>query len=142
MVKWDLQNSNPSATGGCQSGDCVACKDGRGRGGPCRKSSVLYEYTCQQCPAEGQAVYLGETARNLYSRGREHGSNYQRGNQESFMRKHQQEMHSGMEAEFSAKVLCSFKDCLSRQIADGVYIRRAEWHQPSLWKVRSELCRE
>ena len=56
-----------------------------------------------------------------------------------------------MEADFSAKVLSSYKDCLSRQIAEGVTIRRcekkilnskAEWHQPALWKVRSELSKE
>ena len=30
MVKWDLQKSNPTATGG----DCPACKEGSGKGGP------------------------------------------------------------------------------------------------------------
>ena len=43
------------------------------------------------------------------------------------------------------------KDCLTRQLSEGVHIRRceeevlnskAEWHQPALWKVTSELCRE
>ena len=151
MIKWNLQNTNQSSTGGCQSGDCQACKEGRGKGGPCRKSSVLYEFTCQQCPADSQAVYIGETARNLYTRGREHTSNYQKRQKESFIQKHQVDTHNGMEADFTAKVLCSYKDCLSRQTAEGVHIRRcdkeilnskAEWHQPALWKVRSELCNE
>ena len=150
MIKWDLQNTNPTATRNCDSGDCPACKDGRD-GGPCRKSSVLYKFSCQQCPADRQAVYLGETARNLYIRGREHGNNYQKRQPESFMWKHQQDKHSGADADFSAEVLGSFKDCLSRQVSEGVHIRRcgqevlnskAEWHQPALWKVRSELSRE
>ena len=34
MVEWDLQKSNPTATGGFQSGDCPACKEGSGKGGP------------------------------------------------------------------------------------------------------------
>ena len=149
MVKWDMQNTNPTATGICPSLDCQACKGGRG--GPCRKSNVLYEFACQQCPAEKPAVYLGETARNLYTRGREHCQNYQRKQPDSFMMKHQQDRHGGGEADYQAKVICSFKDCLSRQIAEGVQIRRcekevlntkAEWHQPALWKVRSELCKE
>ena len=151
MVKLDLQQDNPTATSGCQSGDCPACKAGRGTGGPCRKSNVLYEFTCQQCPADSQVVYIGETARNLNSRGSEHNSNYQRRQQESFMQKHQLEAPNGMEADFSAKVLSSYKDCLSRQIAEGVHIRscdqqilniKVEWNQPALWKVRSELCKE
>ena len=76
---------------------------------------------------------------------------YQRRQPESFIMKHQQSRHGGGEADFKAKVICSFKDCLSGQIAEGVQIRRsekeilntkAEWHQPALWKVRNELCRE
>ena len=48
-------------------------------------------------------------------------------------------------------VLYSFQDCLSRQTAEGVCIRRckkdilntkSEWNQPSLWWVRSELNKE
>ena len=70
---------------------------------------------------------------------------------ESFMYKHQKDRHHGTEANFTAKVKASFKDCLSRQVAEGVHIRRcekellnskSEWHQPALWKVRTELSRE
>ena len=96
-------------------------------------------------------MYLGETVRNLYTRGREHHQNYLRRQQESFMLKHQNDQHGQREPEFEAKVIGCFKDCLTRQISEGVHIRRceeevlnskAEWHQPALWKVRSELCRE
>ena len=123
----------------------------RGTGGPCRKSNVVYEIACQLCPDDRQAVYLGETARNLYTRGREHNRNCDKKENESFMMKHQQDRHNGAGAEYKAKVRCSFRDCLSRQIAEGVHIRRcekevmntkAEWHQPALWRVRSELSRE
>ena len=70
---------------------------------------------------------------------------------ESFMFKHQEDRHNGAAATFEAKVVSSYQDCLSRQISEGVQIRRsknmvlnsnAEWHQPALWKVQSELCRE
>ena len=122
-----------------------------GTGGPCRKSNILYEIGCRQCPEDQQAVYLGETACNLYNRGREHRQNYERKYAESFMDRHKVEKHAGAEPDFAAKVKSSFSDCLSRQIAEGVHIRRcekvvlntkAEWHQPALWKVRSELIRE
>ena len=146
-----VKKSNPTASGGCQSGDCLACKGGRGAGGSCRKSNVLYEIACQLCPDDRQAVYLGETARNLYTRGREHARNYDRRGEESFMVKHQHDRHSGLLADFKARVKISFQDCLSRQVAEGVHIRRSEnevlnskseWHQPALWKVSSELSRE
>ena len=150
-VKRAAQKSNPTASGGCQGGDCLACKGGRGTGGSCRKSNVLYEIACQLCPDDRQAVYLGETARNLYTRGREHTRNFEKKESESFMIRHQQDRHHGAEASYKARVKYSFQDCLSRQIAEGVYIRRcenevlntkSEWHQPALWRVRSELSRE
>jgi hypothetical protein len=49
------------------------------------------------------------------------------------------------------KVKYSFQDCLTRQIAEGVAIMwfnvqvlntKAEWHQPAIWRVRSELSQE
>ena len=77
--------------------------------------------------------------------------NYDKQNSESFMRRHQDDRHAGVVADFGAKVVNSYKDCLSRQVSEGVHIRRcknevlnskAEWHQPALWKVRSELTKE
>ena len=150
-VKSNVQQSNPTTVGGCQSGDCVACKGGRGSGGSCRKSNVVYQYSCQRCPEDRPSVYIGETARNLYTRGREHSRNFNKKETESFIGKHQQEKHNGMDPDFKAKVMYSFQDTLSRQVAEGVCIRRCktdilntktEWHQPSLWKVRSEISKE
>ena len=52
------------------------------------------------------------------------------------------------EANFKANVTGSFKDCLTRQVSEGVGIIRCnveilnmktEWHQPPLWRVQSEL---
>ena len=72
-------------------------------------------------------------------------------NTESFMFKHQYEKHNGADENFLASVKSSFRDCLTRQISEGVHIRRcesevlntkSEWHQPALWRVRSELSRE
>ena len=71
--------------------------------------------------------------------------------QESFTFKHQTEVHNGIEGEYKAEVKYSFNNSLSRQVAEGVLMRRcgehvlntkAELHQPKLWSVRSELSRE
>ena len=70
---------------------------------------------------------------------------------DSFIKKHQEEEHAGLPAEFGAKVTGMFKDCLSRQISEGVSLRRSnervlnsksEWHQPPLWRVQNELVRD
>ena len=151
-IKSEIQVSNPTATPGCQSGDCLACKGGRGTGGNCRKSNVVYRLDCDLCP-EDQCTYVGETSRNLYTRAKEHVNKYmsRKTRAESFITTHQDDKHSGLPADFKAKVIDSFKDCLSRQVSEGVHIRRggpdllnskSEWHQPALWRVRSEIQRE
>ena len=70
------------------------------------------------------------------------------------MRKHSDEKHPdspGSPADYVAEVTKTFRDSMSRQVSEGVHIRRCpdnilntklEWHQPSLWKVRSELVRK
>ena len=104
---------------------------------------------CGTCQDE-TPVYIGESSRNLYTRAKEHRQAYRRGGDNSFMAKHQAEKHQGERGVFTAKVVKTFKDCLTRQISEGIYIRRSEvpvmntkseWHQPSLWQVQSEIHR-
>ena len=150
-VKSLLQKSNPTATAGCTAQDCIACRgDDRGNGGNCRRNNVTYEIECGLCQGEDRSVYVGETARNLYTRGAEHATKYTGGKEDSFLRKHQQDKHQGQDAVYSAKVTGTYRDCLSRQVAEGVNIRRcqsnlmntkAEWHQPPIWRVQSEILR-
>ena len=152
-IKHLVQRSNPTATPGCPSKDCLACKEGRGKGGSCLKSNIQYELECGLCTEEQKGIYIGESSRNLYTRGKEHVGKYRsrKRNHDSFMKKHQQEKHGGREADFKAKVTGVFRDSLSRQVSEGVHIRRggrsilnskSEWHQPALWRVCNELIRE
>ena len=62
-----------------------------GRGSLQKVQSYIYVIACQLCPADDQAVYLGETARNLYTRGREHQCNYEKRREVSFKHKHQED---------------------------------------------------
>jgi len=66
------------------------------------------------------------------------------------MNKHMREHHPGEERNFTAKVTHTSKDCLTRQIMEGVAITRSEktlmntkneWFQPPLFKVQSEIVR-
>ena len=152
MVKHLVQKGNPTATPGCADMACVVCRGGSGRGASCRKSNVQYQLECNLCPEEEKSMYIGETSRNLYTRGLEHQAKYEAGDADSFMRKHQTEIHAGQDAQFKGSVTGCFRDCLSRQVSEGVQIRRcagsttimnskSEWHQPALWRVRSEIER-
>ena len=153
-VQRETQKSNLTATPGCSSDDCPACQEGRGDGGNCRKSNVQYEMECMECPETSPTVYVGETARNVYTRGLEHLSVYRQrqrgGKKESFMHQHQEDRHQGEEARFRTKVTGAYRDCLTRQISEAVHIRRSEievlnskseWHQPALFQVQHEIRR-
>ena len=56
-------------------------------------------------------------------------------------------VHGGMEPDFNVKVLKSFKDPMSRQIYEGVKIRRSnstlnsklEYYQQSTYNIRREI---
>ena len=151
-IKSEVQRSNPTATAGCQELDCLPCRIEPGMGGNCRRSGVQYQLECRQCPEEEVCVYIGETSRNLYTRGKEHMDKYRsrKRKEDSFIEKHQIAKHGGGQADFTARVTGSFRDCLSRQVSEGVHIRRSgpdilnsksEWHQPALWRVQSEVVR-
>ena len=146
-----MQKSNPTATPGCGSKKCLACRGERGKGGSCRRGNIQYEICCNLCPDEVKSAYVGETSRNLFARGVEHDRKFETKDRESFMIKHQTEKHDGQPVTFEGKVTGSFRDCLTRQVSEGVTIRRcpyeilnskSEWHQPGLWRVRSQLEKE
>ena len=149
-VESALKSPNPTETPGCLQESCIACRDERGAGGNCRRSNVNYEIECQLCPPGQRAKYIGESSRNLFTRGQEHESRYRNKKKESFMLKHQVKFHRGEEAKFKAKVTGSDRDCLTRQVREAVKIRRcqvpimngkSEWHQPALWQVQNEIFR-
>ncbi len=114
-----------------------------------RKNNVNYMVVCKECDESEKSVYIGETARNLYPRMREHVQNK---TESSFMKRHISERHQGEEVEFEARVTKTNRDCLSRQVREGVLIQkygsecnlmntRSEWNQPSVYRIQSEIVR-
>ena len=69
--------SNPLRKGGCGRNDCMVCT--KGGKGDCSRSGAGYEISCLECPkVKITAEYEGETARNPYSRGLEHGKDLEK----------------------------------------------------------------
>ena len=77
-------------------------------------------------------------------------SRYRRGQDKSFMLKHQNLLHQGEEGVYKAKATASTRDCLTRQVKEAVLIRRCqvpvlnsktEWHQPALYRIQQEVER-
>ena len=59
---------------------------------------VIYEIVCVPCsgmPSPGRYRYIGETARNAYTRGREHLSMLKNRNKASVLWEHCRDVHSG-----------------------------------------------
>ena len=110
----------------------------------CHKTNVTYKYVCKKCGA----TYIGETARNLYTRALEHEKKLEKNKTDSFMHNHQVEHHQGEEPDYEVSVIGSYRDPLSRQVAEGVLITRckeeilnskAEFRQPPIVRVRKEV---
>ena len=102
-----------------------------------------------ECPESTRATYIGETSKNLYTRAAQHIGN--REQEESFIKKHEVESHNGETAQWKASVTHTNRECLSRQVREGVQIRRnpkpslnskTEWFQPPLYKIMKEVVRE
>ena len=147
-VKTKLQRNNPNRTKGCVSPDCLACKNGRGKGGECRDNNVGYELVCDECGREN-VCYVGETAQNAYTRGLKHMKNYRGKQNDSPMWKHAQLKHGGsLNLSFSMKVIKCFSDPLTRQVNEAVRINhceakhqlnsKTEWHGPATVRLVAE----
>ena len=61
-----------------------------------------------------------------------------------------EEKHRGEESRFTPRTTHVNKDCLTRQVREGVLIRhnvnalntKSEWHLPALYRINNEIVRE
>ena len=137
-----FQNSNPTASGSCHKPDCIMnSQEGNKK---CHKSNVMYEWVCNKCPSS----YIGETSRNFYTRSLEHMKKANDMKDDSFIHSHQVQAHNGAQPDYSVKVLKTFQDAFSRQVYEGVYIRRnqnnplntkLDYYQTSTYNMRREI---
>ena len=143
-----LQNTNPNKQKGCTGTDCLACRNGRGKGGECRKNNVGYTLVCDVCGGD-EVCYVGETGQNVYTRGLKHLADYRTKHKESSLWKHALNAHGGnTDISFSMKVVDCFRDPLSRQVNEAVRIQRCEattqlnskteWHGPATVRLVAE----
>ena len=130
-----LTSPNPWGEERCDRPDCLSCKNSSSDRGTCRDRNVVYQTTCRLCKAKGETVsYVGETARSLYERCREHLKDNMSNKTKSHMKEHYEESH-GDETEkmddiddmmkvYEVKILERYHSSLQRQIGEAVHIRR------------------
>ena len=121
-LKSRLQKSHPFQKKPCSKVDqCVMCT--RDKGSNCRTNNVTYEFKCTIC----DDVYIGETARNLFTRGREHMMDYDKKKDNSVLYRHALTKHSESETRplFKARVTGSYNSALTRQLSEANQIELA-----------------
>ena len=141
----------------CGRDDCIPCtQESKGEDlPPCNKRSVLYENICIKCnpgvlekkknkeltpPSHPPSIYVGETSRSLFERGKEHWRDFTTNQEDSHIKKHHQIHHSGIgEPSFHLRAVGFFKSALTRQIAEAVLIQR--WGEDTILNSKAEFNR-
>ena len=111
------QRSDPFKSRKCERGDCPVCReDGKG---PCDRQSVTYNIKCAEC----NDIYIGETSRSAYTRGKEHMKLLAKKKERSALWKHCKEKRNSEIQKFEMNVTGSYSnDAMLRQISENVGI--------------------
>ena len=131
-----LPNTNPWGGAHCSRDDCRPCNQPGEEVADCTRRSLVYESICLDCNPDGTkkgevkdarrdipSVYVGETARSLYERGREHWEDWKKKSTDSHILKHWTIHHQGLgEPNFILKVVGFHRTALSRQVGEAVRI--------------------
>ena len=126
-LKHILETKNPFKSK-CHASDCKPCESAvlnKHTRSNCRKNRVCYEVRCRKCKDKGKdRIYHGETARNVYTRSREHYKAMKNQEKHSFMYKHMMKEHGDdvTNVEFDWKVLSKHQKPLQRQLAEAIQI--------------------
>ena len=93
---------------GCGRPDCYPCVQGTEDTQNCKKRNIVYESICTSCNPSAMkrgslknydgskpSLYVGETARSLKERSKEHLDAFRTGSQTSHIRAHQDQCHGG-----------------------------------------------
>ena len=118
-IKRLLQRSDPCKPRQYEREDCLVCRtDGKG---PCDRQSVTYEIKCTEC----NNIYVGETSRSAYTRGKEHEKSLSNKEERSALWKHCKEKHNNEMQRFQMSVTGLYRnDAMLRQISEGVRIEK------------------
>ena len=125
-VKSKLQKSYPFKRDKCGSKCFVCMSEGKGN---CKRCNVNYEISCVRPGCN--YVYVGESGRNAYIRGREHLRGMEKRDTESVLVEHVNEVHNGDFCEppchqFKMSVTQCHNTALDRLVTEAVKINKQE----------------
>ena len=121
----------------CGREDCYPCSQGTEELPNCKRRNIIYESICSECnpgatkkgslkkyDGSKPSLYVGETARSLQERSKEHLASFEARSQKSHIYKHQEQCHGGSrEQKFIFKIVGAPKSALNRQVGEAIRIR-------------------
>ena len=126
-----LPSTNPWGVQDCTRTDCVLCEQGEEKPQNCKTRNILYENRCTLCNAsddkddkkmqpyhmDGKGIYVGESSRSIYERGKEHQKDRDDLKEDSHQIKHWKIHHPDLEEppKFKFKIVSFFSDPMTRQ---------------------------
>ena len=112
-IKKLLQRSDPFNSRKCERRDFPVCRgDGKGQ---CDRQSVTYDIKYAEC----NDIYIGETSRSAYTRGKEHMKSLAKKEERSALWKHCNMKHNSKMQKFEMNVTGSYSnDAMLRQISE------------------------
>ena len=122
QIKQLVQKSDPFRSNKCPDINCFPCKsNNQNKQFNCRKDGIVYTIKCNKCSAE----YIGESARNANTRGKEHKQDFDTQKDCSVMLRHTQSHHRDDENKpdytMTVKQIYTNK-CMDRQISEAIQI--------------------
>ena len=102
--------------------NCLSCRYSKSATN-CRVANVGYSITCKLCKDRKiEQIYIGETCRNIYIRGKEHQNLLEKKSEKSVMYKHIKEKHSDEEnkVKFDMRISGRLKNPMTRQLDEAI----------------------
>ncbi|EYC22109.1 hypothetical protein Y032_0018g3719 [Ancylostoma ceylanicum] len=100
----------------CSTPKCVVCPEGRA--GDCMISGVIYMICCKSCGEE----YVGETARPLCARIKEHLDGKEKSRLTTPLGTHRKVQHDGANFEVTVKILAREPQTAARKTLEALFI--------------------
>ena len=128
-VKQLLSKSYPWKTEKCSDPCCFPCSTNQKMQFSCRIPGASYRIVCTVCESsESSAVYYGETGQNLYSRGKQHLSEFRQKLPSNNIIIHNGKYHSDILSGFNFRMEgeALFTSTLNRQIDESLRIKYSE----------------
>ncbi|XGW17788.1 hypothetical protein V3C99_002406, partial [Haemonchus contortus] len=101
----------------CTTSNCVVCP--AGREGDCNMTGVVYRITCRVCGDE----YIGETARPLHVRVKEHMYGMRRLKKSTALGSHRIQKHNGDDFEVTVEVVAQESQVCARKTLEAFWIQ-------------------